>query len=1172
VSAGPSGTVEPLDDANRPHEKGNQDAMGRQRKDRSGARVRHLLRRVAAILAASVICALVTLFPAPAHASVPVAYGGSAHVVEATNLLRMRIVPGPERAIDDVLADDARFVPLSAVGGTRPVSLGDDTTWLQGAVANRTAERQRLFFVHDSALVDHVRFYERKAAGWQRTDAGDHVPVAKRPMFTPSSVFPIDLEPGETRAFVIEMRTTSAVMLGFQVVDATGLLMVTLERVAPVIALFGFLLALALYNLNLFLGTRDKLFLAYAGSVSGEGVTWLTTSGTLGLLFPDGTVPDGLVNCLPALSIACSIAFARGYVELPARFPKRDRFLAVVQNALVAWALVVPFFFRRLDVAVTSPAIGVVFVGLIGVVGSTLVREGNFYARNYALAMSCLAGGSIAYILAIRGVLPHSSLVLQAPYVGGALNAFILSAGLGERVRRLREEADRNRELALSAARNQLEEQEKVTREIQRLDQLKDLFLATTSHELRTPINGMVGLADALLDGYAGPLPARAEKNLRIIVESGRRLANLVNDILDYTRLRHAELVIEKHRSALRKCVDAVVDLQRPEALRKGLALTVDVPTSMVVVADDGRVQQILHNLVGNAIKFTSDGFVAVSAREEGGRVVVEVQDSGPGIPVDVRGRLFQPFEQGSADAKVARRGTGLGLAIARQLAEAHGGTMRIEDRPGGGSIFRFDLEHSPNEGSAPVVSVLPPPLSEEAPPSLAAVSRVADPHNETVLIVDDDAVNRHVLVQQLTRAGISVEECENGTQAVERILSENCPALVLLDVMMPDLSGFDVLDRVRPHRNSTELPVVVLTALSREHDIVDGFRHGANDYLTKPFTREELLVRIGHHMSLRRYAMQSAEARRRLERELEERRKLEGDVEQLRERQTLAQGDLEAVLRAKATLETEREEAQKQLIQAEKMASLGQMVASVAHEIDNPLNYVNGAVAVCQRRLATIRAAVGEAGAAGPLGAAAGPMNDVERFLGIIDDGVRRLAEVTRAMRNYGRLDDVRTDHVSLETVIQEALVILGARTRPYDLRTEFGGVPGIRCHRSHIGQVVLNLVANATDALATIDRGTSTNQGIIRVRTGLSDDGRVAWISIEDDGPGVPEEAAERIFKPFYTTKPAGKGTGLGLPICKRIAEEHGGDLVLDRSPELGGARFTLTLPAPPPSPFEA
>ena len=1118
------------------------------------------VRRMACALLTAVVVALA---PASALAG-ELVFDGSAHAVNASDSLDLLIVNGPDRPLENVLLNLDAFEPLAAKGTTRPPSLGDETYWLHGVLRNATDAPQRLYLVHQFGITDRVNFYRRTPQGWTVTKSGDHVPVGDREVYGPLPTGALDLNPGETQEFAIELRTVSAVLLKFKVVDAIGLTEAVITHSGGVFVLCGFLLALALYNLSLFRGTRDMLFLFYSGSVIFQALTWFTTSGVQSMLGAGSvTLVDGGVNAFPFISLALAIAFGRRYAEVQVHAPRIDGALHVAQWLFVAWGAVVPFFFRRADVIGSAPMLAVLLTSLTLAIAYISFGGGGFYARNYLFGTSMLLAGSVLYILTVRGVLPEFPLVLQAPYIGSALDALILSAGLAERVRRLSEEAAESRELALSAARSRLEAQEKVTKEIQRLDQLKDLFLATTSHELRTPINGMVGLADALLDGYAGPLAARAEKNLRIIVESGRRLAGLVNDILDYTRLRHAELVMEKRKTSLTKVVDAVLDLQRPEALRKGLSLTHDVEGSIVVFADDGRLQQILHNLVGNAIKFTADGSVSVHARVEGLRTVVEVSDTGPGVPEAARLGIFDPFDQGNADSKVARRGAGLGLAIARQLAEAHGGRMEYATGAEVGSVFRFDLETSQHIASTPGVVGSIPPSSAPIPASLPFVPRVADPRRETILIVDDDEVNRHVLVQQLSRAGLAVDECEGGAQAVDRILSENCPALVLLDVMMPDLSGFDVLDRVRPHRNSTDLPIVLLTALTRESDIIDGFRHGANDYLTKPFTREELLVRIGHHLSLRRFSVETIEARRRLERELEERARLEGTVEELRVRQVRAEGDLEVVLVAKQAVEVERTEAQRQLIQAEKMASLGQMVASVAHEIDNPLNYVGGAVAICQRRLGAIRVALGEPSAAPCSAAIATPMNDIDRFLVIIDDGVRRLSEITRAMRNYGRMDDERTDHVDLTSVIREALVIVGARTRPFDLRTEFGDVPSMSCHRSHIGQVVLNLVVNAADALGTRDRGDSHNQGIICLRTGLTDDGASVRIVVEDDGPGVPDDKVAAIMRPFFTTKPAGKGTGLGLAICTRIAEEHGGTLTLDRSPEFGGARFTLTVP---------
>ena len=1099
-------------------------------------------------------------------------YDGSVNDLSATPSLGVLRVPGAELPLENILGQLDSFEPLAAHGISRRASLGDETYWLHGTVRNATSAHQTLFLVQSHGLPDHVNLYEHVGDQWRAQRSGDHVPRAERPVpFSLGPAFALHLAPGEAREFVVEVRTLSAILLRFQLCDAAGFVSSTVVSIGALLLLTGFLLALAIYNITLFYGTRDRIFLVYAASVCGQVLMGLGMSGSLSLVTDATWFVDGAVNGFSALALAVTIEFGRRYVGVKDAFPRIDRFLGGMVWTLTAWGLVVPWFVRKLDVAVSAPAIGLALLLLLGFFAFMRIRRPNadFFPSNYLLATLAIAIANVTYIAMIRGFIPPVAFFQQAPFLGGALHALILSSGLGERVRLLREEALRSGQVALELAKNQIDEQSKITNEIKRLDHLKDIFLATTSHELRTPIHGILGLADALLDGSGGPLPPRVDRNLRIIVESGRRLSALVNDILDYARLRHADIVMERRPSSLAKCVTFVLDLQRPEALRKGLALTSQVPPDFVVSIDEGRVQQILHNLVGNALKFTAAGFVDVQAHRKDGRIFVEVLDSGPGVPNDARSSIFEPFNQGDSEVHLARQGSGLGLAIARQLAAAHGGTMTYEHRAGVGSVFGFDLEALASTAIVTAAPIATPPRAVAAAsigpvPSAAPLTpRAPNPRAETILVVDDDAINRHVLTQQLSRAGLSVDECDSGAAAIARILSDDCPALVLLDVMMPEISGFDVLDRIRPLRTSTELPVVLLTALARENDIVDGFRHGASDYLTKPFTREELLVRIGHHMSLRRFSMENLEARARIERELDERLRLEGAVEMLREKHGHATTELEAVRGVKRALEIERVEAQRQLIQAEKMASLGQMVTSVAHEIDNPLNYVGGAVAVCERRMLTIRSALTGDLAAATNAAVAGPMNDIDRFLSVITDGVHRLSEVTRAMRNYGRTDDERTDHVNLSTVIAEALVIVGARTRPFELQTDFGVTSPISCHRSHIGQVVLNLVVNAADALEGVVRGTTPDQGVIRLSTALTDDDTGVIICVEDDGPGIPEQSIAAIMKPFFTTKAAGRGTGLGLAICTRIAEEHQGSLVVDRSPSLGGARFTLTFP---------
>ena len=256
-------------------------------------------------------CALLTavvvaLAPASALAG-ELVFDGSAHAVNASDSLDLLIVNGPDRPLENVLLNLDAFEPLAAKGTTRPPSLGDETYWLHGVLRNATDAPQRLYLVHQFGITDRVNFYRRTPQGWTVTKSGDHVPVGDREVYGPLPSSAVDLNPGETQEFAIELRTVSAVLLKFKVVDAIGLTEAVITHSGGVFVLCGFLLALALYNLSLFRGTRDMLFLFYSGSVIFQALTWFTTSGVQSMLGAGSvTLVDGVRSTVRRSAGACA--------------------------------------------------------------------------------------------------------------------------------------------------------------------------------------------------------------------------------------------------------------------------------------------------------------------------------------------------------------------------------------------------------------------------------------------------------------------------------------------------------------------------------------------------------------------------------------------------------------------------------------------------------------------------------------------------------------------------------------------------------------------------------------------------------------------------------------------------------------------------------------------------
>ena len=397
--------------------------------------------------------------------------------------------------------------------------------------------------------------------------------------------------------------------------------------------------------------------------------------------------------------------------------------------------------------------------------------------------------------------------------------------------------------------------------QLQRLDQLKDEFLANTSHELRTPLNGIIGIAESLIDGAAGQLNQQQILNLSMIVSSGRRLASLVNDILDFAKLNNGDIELQRKPVDFRQIAEIVLTLCQPLVASKPLKLTNEIPPDLPVVdGDENRLQQIMYNLVGNAIKFTASGSVTVSAEVTDGMVEVTVADTGIGIAPDKSTDIFKSFTQ--ADASVSREngGTGLGLSITKQLVELHGGTIRVESELSKGSQFIFTL---------PISTAILSPAREQIEPRLAISQEVTRVREDTaplridlsqiasstgefmILVVDDEPINLQVVANHLSLQNYAIVQANNGMEALELIQNGLKPDLIVLDVMMPKMSGYEVCKKIREQFPAHEMPVVMLTAKNQVSDLVEGLGAGANDYMTKPVLKNELLARIKTHIQL---------------------------------------------------------------------------------------------------------------------------------------------------------------------------------------------------------------------------------------------------------------------------------------------------------------------------------
>ncbi len=423
------------------------------------------------------------------------------------------------------------------------------------------------------------------------------------------------------------------------------------------------------------------------------------------------------------------------------------------------------------------------------------------------------------------------------------------------------------------------------SKRLKKADRQKDEFLAHTSHELRTPLNGIMGLAETLINELEKDEQPRAQRYLSLIISSSRRLSNLVNDILDYSKLKNSTIRLQQAPLDMQALTDVVIEFMTPLIQHRDITIINNIPIDFPhAFADEERTHQILYNLIGNAIKFTDSGSIVISAQKfllpgdspaeaRAGKEFLEfsITDTGTGISKDLQERIFLPYEQGDEALSKEYGGTGIGLFIVRHLVELHGGTIKAASNPDQGSIFRFTLPASvgTDKNSKNHSDIMMNTVEYQASSDTEAAPRLPD-SGAHVLIVDDDPINLEVLSSILEKAGFSVTMALNGTNALDLIIEqekyEDPPFdLILLDVMMPRMSGYELTSLVRHRYSMHDLPIIVVTARNTIPDLVAAFNAGANDYITKPINRKELIARAGNLVTLHRTVREHREARYKL-------------------------------------------------------------------------------------------------------------------------------------------------------------------------------------------------------------------------------------------------------------------------------------------------------------------
>lgn len=848
------------------------------------------------------------------------------------------------------------------------------------------------------------------------------------------------------------------------------------------------------------------------------------------VMMPGGALLDWLtypqqVGELLTLRFVVSIILVAGYL-IVARLPANAS-MGGISMAL----LLVPAFAMAWMIYVTDGAASLYYLGLIllmvfiQLLGFTLAEAATFCG-------CCVAAYALAIfqndtVIDAKGKLATFGLF----FLGTTGTVSVVICELNRRARK----SDFLLRRELAATNEQLKT----------IIQQRGEFLANVSHELRTPLSMVLAPLDEVLS-FRGSVSEAVGQSLAIVRRNADRLRLLVDDLLDVVRIENARFRLQREECDGRELIVEIVQSAQGLAKARDVQLICTATPKLVDLSVDVvRIERVMLNLITNAIKFSPVGSsVEVSLDVEDHMAVFRCRDSGPGIPFELRERVFDRHFQVVPGGQRMTPGLGLGLAIAKEIVEAHGGAIACQNPVSSGKsgcefVVRLPLaihdSRSANanrlqtlsddanvvrETKAPVSHnvqghVVKPVDSNADRPDASALSnhnssvntdKSADAEIIDVLVIDDEHDVRQFLKTSL-QSEYQTLAAETATSGLELALRTR-PRCILLDMMLPDHDGLWVMRQVRQAADLADTKILMLTAQSDEALKLRALAEGVDDFLSKPFGIAELQARVA---GLTRSSQLQHELRR-------ETRELEAALNQL-----------------KAT--------EAQLVQSEKMRAIGSLAAGLLHEINNPVNYTLMAVTTMQRDLSKGK-----------------PIDDT---LKDIEDGVVRIGDIIKDLQSFAYPEQAHhTESIRLREIVDIAIKFALNELKEIPVEVNVPDDLSVEVAKSQMTQLLLNLLTNAAKATRAVN-----DARMPRIRLSASIQQNRAIVEVSDNGVGMSEATIARTTEPFFTTAEPGQGMGLGLSICDTIARTHGSRLTFTSTPQVGTTvSFDLSLSSNP------